>query len=245
MNWGLVGIVMLVAIAFLIKTRLQQPGGALESAGYRKQAALFSPAERSFLGALTQAVGEDARILAKVRVADVVTPQKGLSRSDRQRAFNRIAGKHFDYVLCRNDDLAVVCAIELHDGSHRRADRQQRDGFLERVCRAADLPLLQVPAKGGYVVGDLRRLVAPYLNGHAVPAEKTEGVVGAHVCPRCSAPMVIRVAQKGSQAGKRFWACSAFPNCRYVAKLTALPPAAAPAAPPAMTMERAGAEDRV
>lgn len=36
------------------------------------------------------------------------------------------------------------------------------------------------------------------------------------VCSACNSPMVKRLAKKGSNAGKWFWACSAFPKCRKV-----------------------------
>lgn len=43
------------------------------------------------------------------------------------------------------------------------------------------------------------------------PAEDT-----ALACPKCGSPMVQRVAQKGSQAGNRFWGCTRFPACRGI-----------------------------
>lgn len=36
----------------------------------------------------------------------------------------------------------------------------------------------------------------------------------AVLCPRCSAPMVMRGASRGPNAGKFFWGCSSFPECR-------------------------------
>lgn len=33
-------------------------------------------------------------------------------------------------------------------------------------------------------------------------------------CPRCSRTMMQRVAEQGSHAGKPFWGCPAFPDCR-------------------------------
>jgi len=42
---------------------------------YSKQKALFTPAKRSFLGVLSQAVGNEAQFFGKVRVADVLTPK--------------------------------------------------------------------------------------------------------------------------------------------------------------------------
>lgn len=34
-------------------------------------------------------------------------------------------------------------------------------------------------------------------------------------CPRCGAPLVLRVAKKGQHAGNRFYGCSTYPKCRY------------------------------
>ena len=36
----------------------------------------------------------------------------------------------------------------------------------------------------------------------------------APVCPRCGSPMVLRTARRGANAGKQFYGCSAYPNCR-------------------------------
>ena len=35
------------------------------------------------------------------------------------------------------------------------------------------------------------------------------------LCPKCGKPLVIRTARKGTEAGKQFYGCSGFPNCRY------------------------------
>lgn len=33
-------------------------------------------------------------------------------------------------------------------------------------------------------------------------------------CPACGKPMVLRTAQKGRHAGRQFWGCSGYPDCR-------------------------------
>lgn len=33
-------------------------------------------------------------------------------------------------------------------------------------------------------------------------------------CPECGKAMVLRTAQKGKSAGKQFWGCSAYPDCK-------------------------------
>jgi ssDNA-binding Zn-finger/Zn-ribbon topoisomerase 1 len=35
-------------------------------------------------------------------------------------------------------------------------------------------------------------------------------------CPQCGQPMVLRTAKNGSNAGKQFWGCSAYPDCKGV-----------------------------
>lgn len=117
---------------------------------------LFSPAERSFLGVLDQAVGPEHRVFGKVRVADIATVKPGLGNSARQGALNRIAAKHFDFVVCRASDLSVVCAVELNDRSHSSPRAQARDDFLRNVCQAINLPLLTVPDRSAYSPPDIR-----------------------------------------------------------------------------------------
>ena len=221
MSWIAIAIVVFAIAAIVLAILSRKSKTKIPNYPYQKIEVLFTPAERSFLGVLNLVVGENAKIFGKVRVADVMAPKKGLSRSDWQKAFNKISGKHFDFLLCRNDDLSVICAIELDDCSHQSKKRQQRDEFLNGACRAAGVPLIQIPAKSGYVIDDVKQLIAPHLNIKELPSQKTESpsqepVTIKKVCPKCSSPMVIRVAKKGSNAGKQFWACSAYPTCKHI-----------------------------
>jgi hypothetical protein len=128
---------------------------AAENHRYTKISRLSSPAERSFLGILSLAAGEDTQIFAKVRVADVITPIKGSSKSQWQIAFNKISSKHFDYVLCDKNDLSIMCVVELNDRSHHSKNRRDRDAFLTTACQSAGLPLIMIPAKRTYTVHEV------------------------------------------------------------------------------------------
>lgn len=144
-----------VVLALLVARKGTDAGGTI-GFPYQRKAPLFSPAERSFLGVLDQAVGSDYRVFGKVRVADIAAVRPGLGNSARQGALNRIAAKHFDFVVCRASDLTVVAAIELNDKSHASQRAQARDDLLVNVCRTIDLPLLAIPAKPAYVVPDIK-----------------------------------------------------------------------------------------
>jgi len=126
---------------------------------YIKIDELFSPAERSFLGVLQQVIGEEGEIFAKVRVADVIKPTKGMSRSLWQTAFNKISAKHFDYVICDKNDLSILCVIELNDSSHNSKKRIARDQFLEGACTAAGLPLIQIKAQASYNIDEMKLIL--------------------------------------------------------------------------------------
>lgn len=153
-------LVILAAVVVLFALgKLKVPTPSSDT-GYRLNGPLFSPAERSFLGVLIQAVPEENMVLGKVRVADVISPKKGLSRPKWQSAFNRISAKHFDYVVCDRDTLRVVSAIELNDKSHKGKRRADRDAFLRGACASAGLRLFEFDAKPSYSVVEVRRQLA-------------------------------------------------------------------------------------
>lgn len=118
---------------------------------YKSLGKLFSAAEHSFFLVLKQALSnDDYEIFAKVRIADVLTPESGLSRKNWNAAFYRITSKHFDYVLCSKDTLAVVAVIELDDQSHNLRKTYARDVFVEKACETAGLKLIRFPCKLNY-----------------------------------------------------------------------------------------------
>lgn len=223
MVWLLVAFIVIALLIFFVAKQRQSSGGRQEFP-YQKQPALFSAAERSFYGVLCQAVGTDFQVFGKVRVADVLAVRSGLDNPTRTRAFNQISAKHFDFVLCAPGDLSVLCAIELNDASHQRSDRKDRDIFLMHACNAAGLPLINFDAKHAYVATEICARIAERLSGGSADA-KTEPSIAADKpvvaateqnCPKCSSPMVRRVAKGGNNAGQEFWGCSKFPACREV-----------------------------
>ena len=157
-----------LAVKALLKSMESKPDGPAKAskddvAGYIQSDALFTPAELAFLRVLDSAAGEHYRLFGKVRVADVIAVFPVSDRGAWQRAFNKISAKHFDFVLCRRDTMAVVAAIELNDSSHGRKKRQTRDAFLEEVCASVKLPLVQVRAAVDYPVESVRNQLADAL----------------------------------------------------------------------------------
>ena len=139
-------VVIAVAVKFLglIKGKGKAPSH------YEAKGGLLTPAELKFLGVLDQIIGTHYRIMAQVRLADVIKVKKGLDKSTRSSAFNRIKSKHLDFVICDPSDLSVKFAIELDDSSHNRPKRKERDAFLEQAMQSAGVPLYRFPVKREY-----------------------------------------------------------------------------------------------
>ena len=116
-------------------------------AGYRLLPVLLSPAEARLAASLTARLPSGYHLLAKPRLADLLTPRAAPGSRSWWRAFNRISAKHLDFVLC---DAAwrPVLALELDDRSHERPDRRRRDRLVEQALARAGLPLLRLrPAR--------------------------------------------------------------------------------------------------
>jgi hypothetical protein len=92
---------------------------------------------------------------------------KGLDRSSRQSAKNRINSKHVDFLLLRKGDGKPLLGIELDDTSHQEEARKARDIFVDTVFAAAALPILHVPAQASYDPSEIRRAIDNALAGKA------------------------------------------------------------------------------
>ena len=49
--------------------------------------------------------------------------------------------------------------------------------------------------------------------------QKQKNTDPAPACPKCSKPMVLRTAKTGKSAGKSFWGCSGYPDCKGVVEV--------------------------
>lgn len=215
MEYIILGILILITLLLVVFGNFINPSslGLPQQFLYRKLDTLLTPAEQNFYNTLKNSVPDGVIIFGKVRVADVLTPIKGLNKSKWQTAFNKISSKHFDYVLCNQNTMDVLCAIELNDKSHNSIKRQERDIFLQSACDSAQLKLLQIKASYSYETDEIKSLITEVISNSELNADKKD-------CLKCSAKMVLRVANRGSNKGKQFWGCSNYPNCKYTEPLT-------------------------
>jgi len=107
-----------------------------ESYPYKLTHSLLTSSEKAFYVALVLASGGRYLVFAKVRLADLC---RDLDRWADTGAFNQVSSKHVDFVLCDATTFRPVLAVELDDRSHLRANRRDRDAFVDGVFRTMGL----------------------------------------------------------------------------------------------------------
>jgi ssDNA-binding Zn-finger/Zn-ribbon topoisomerase 1 len=198
-----------------------------EALPYAKRDDFFSPSELSFYKILKQVVNDNVVIYPKVGLKEIFFV-KSKDRGDFSKYHNKIDRKHVDFLLCNSYNLQPICAIELDDASHLKQDRIERDIFVDKVFKTAELPLIRFVNKKSYVIADIADKLAPIINPkinieHAViqdaNTKKVDDIGNNHICPKCGISMVERTVSKGEKKGKKFYGCSNYPRCRETINL--------------------------
>ena len=162
MNFIVIAIVVIAILAVLavaLKFTLLLKGKGGRPSLYEAKGNLLTPAELKFLGVLDQVIGAHYRIMAQVRLADVINVKKGLDKQSWGRAFGKIKAKHLDFVACDPNDLSIKFAVELDDSSHAKSDRRKRDDFVNEAMKAAGIPLYRFAVKRSYDPEEIRRTI--------------------------------------------------------------------------------------
>jgi len=178
-----------------------------------------SLAELNFFFNLKSVVGDSAQIFSKVKLSDLFYAKTGDYGKNRSYT-NRIDRKHIDFLLCDPKTLKPILGIELDDKSHQRADRQERDDFVNHVFEAAKLPLMHISVQRGYSQSELKSKLSAYISGAqtTIHQPEPEQELSPH-CPKCGSEMVLRTAKRGDNQGGKFWGCSKYPECRGIVNI--------------------------
>lgn len=145
---------------------------------YRKREwILDSGSEASFYGVLekacAEALGRPIRVMVQVPVSRLIEVEKGLPRGESQVWRNKIDRKSVDYVVCEAGSLRPLFAVELDGSSHDRADRKERDSFVERALEGAGVGLMRVDRRGKVGVEEVIAMLKGFEN--SPPALKGQG----------------------------------------------------------------------
>jgi hypothetical protein len=126
---------------------------------FKKKEQLFTPVERTFMQLLEQAVGNEFKVICRVRLSDLVTPSAKAQKKQKTTALSKAALKYIDFVLCDKNDMQPVLAIDLVHRQGNDGYKTQKDLFVSNALDTANLPLARIKVKSGYSLEEIRDCV--------------------------------------------------------------------------------------
>lgn len=94
----------------------------------------------------------------------------------------------------------------------------QTNYLLDRQIEALEKAFI---ADGGYSEQLATACIAERSRRKASPdpSDRTDRSHLIPACAKCGKPMALRTAQKGKNAGKQFWGCTGYPECKEIAEI--------------------------
>jgi hypothetical protein len=188
---------------------------------YETKPSVYSGAQLIFYKALEAALKGEFALLTNINATDVVAVVASNALAT-QVSRNNLTGKQFAFVVCDKAKLSALCVIDWGNTI---------DAQLKSVCESAQLSLVSFNTQAEY---DSLLLRAKILNAIGLKDSQVElnnesaldivnekpthnlkdNGIDLVLCPECSAVMLKRKAKNGENAGKLFWLCSTYPQCR-------------------------------
>ena len=115
--------------------------GDIKRSNYRYFAKKYIMTQREgeFFKLLNETLGSKWYIVPQMHLSALLSHK--VKGQNWKGAFRHINGKSVDFVLLSKETIKPICAIELDDSSHDRADRSARDEEVERIFKQAKIPL--------------------------------------------------------------------------------------------------------
>lgn len=229
--WAVLVVAVLILLILLSRRKKPQQEFFEGEIEFQRAGRLLTPRERVFMDLLTEAVGEQFRVFPKVCLAELVRPADSefVASAELPPA---AAFSYVDYALCSSDDLAVIAAIRIKAKPEPVEGESVPDlDVIDDLLMAADISVTRFEPTEDYTPGEIQNHLAKSLSlptkvfGQAThrlseaakPEEpKARETDGAPMCPACDAPMAHRRAKQGKFAGRLFWVCTRFPECKKV-----------------------------
>jgi len=155
-------VLVIVGIVSLFKGDVGEAVEEKRKYDYRRKQFFLTRAEHECYDALVTAVGQEYHVFAQVHLPTIL--DHTIKGQDWRAALAHINRKSVDFVLCDKAYISPKLAIELDDKTHERPDRIERDGEVERILKAAGLPLLRLENHGKFVPEDMKNKVQQALS---------------------------------------------------------------------------------
>lgn len=131
-------------------------------------------------------------------------------------------GPYYSYIVF--GDNCELKDVRLETGYHHVINRPQLSADIKRTVETAtftlspdDIQTLFAKLLPYTVVSDDEK--QQHIE-RAKKAQEAARIRSAKHCPYCDGNLVLRTAKQGEFAGKQFWGCSNYPQCKYIRNIT-------------------------
>ncbi|MBB1294317.1 DUF2726 domain-containing protein [Pseudoalteromonas sp. SR44-5] len=157
MEFALLSILVLVVGASVVASKFTDDGG--NPYPFTRKTSVFTQVESSFLNLLERAVGDQYKIVSRVKLIDIIDCKKGLSAKAKRAAIAKAKNKQLDYVLIDKEKMTIVAAVDLVNNANKDGHKAQRDWFVNGALEAAGIPHIRMKVKSGYRPSEVREAI--------------------------------------------------------------------------------------
>ncbi len=126
---------------------------------FSKKSSMYSTAERSFFQMIEKAVGDDYKIVARVKLTDIIEPKSSANAKNKRAALLKASAKTVDFVLCDKKTMAIAGVVDLVNNNSQNGHRAKTDWFVNGALEAAGVPHIRIKIKAGYTVEEVRHCI--------------------------------------------------------------------------------------
>lgn len=141
---------------------------------FDSKSSVFTPAEKNFQNLVEQAMGNEYRIINRVKLSDIITVRNGVSNRASQNAAKNAEGKYLDFVVCERSTMKLLGVIDLVD-TQGKGYKIKKDWFVSGALEAASIPHLRIKVKANYTIDEIRSCINSRLIGNRSPIPKVKG----------------------------------------------------------------------
>ena len=154
MEFALLLILVLVVGASVVASKFNDDGG--NPYPFTRKQTVFTQVEGAFLNLLERAVGDQYKIVSRVKLIDVIDCKQGLSVKSKRAALAKAKNKQLDFVLIDKEKLTIIAAVDLVNNANKDGHKAQRDWFVNGALESAGIPHIRMKVKSGYRPSEVR-----------------------------------------------------------------------------------------
>lgn len=109
MEFALLLILVLVVGASVVASKFNDDGG--NPYPFTRKQSVFTQVEGAFLNLLERAVGDQYKIVSRVKLIDVIDCKQGLSVKSKRAAMTKAKNKQLDFVLVDKEKMTIVLRL--------------------------------------------------------------------------------------------------------------------------------------